>query len=411
MPDFGLHSMNSVHEEEQDGFDKDDKNREEETRTQEMNKEVYPDYGDDYDDYVQKRRRKLFFVAEDANGTLEESPDERGRMKDFKNRKKKGGLPQPQKESRKSSKRVFKKDLHQNGTDVKQEDSNKKVEPIKRKVRHAKRQNVKADVKPLQTNSSVLVDNGEIKAKQQPTVLPQKPSPDPRPIQRSQKANDTKIKTFKDSAFKNQDRHATEPQKNAMTNRQKLPGREGALHPAINSRFTTSSRDGNRFIIKSNEVETDPKKTLRKKEIELNKPLQKDLDNHINKDEINTRRKNDKKWSYLKKEGGQAEEDVTSHNGTDSRRNPTKRYSDSVWEQQEDFPIEPDEEDLTPAPVFDIQVNWNQTIQVNQLDLQSQRSNWIDLSCNVSGNLLLNPSEALTVVYAFMDRLNAKHNG
>lgn len=408
--DFGLHKMNSVHEEKQDGFDNDDKNGEEETRTHEMNNDVYPDYGDDYDDYVQNRRRKLFFVAEDANRTVEESPDERGRVKDFKNRKEQGGIPQPQEESRKSSKRVFKKDLHQNRTDVKQEDSNKKVNPIKTKVRQAKKQKVKADVKPVQTNSSVLVDNREIKAKQQTAVLPQKARPDPRPVQRSQKANNTKIKTSKDSAFKNQDRHDTDPQKVTVTNRQKLPGRERALNPAINSRFTTSSRDGNRFIIKSNEVETDPRKTLREKEIELNKPLQNDLDNHINKDEINTHRKKAKKWSYLKEEGGQAE-DITSHNRTDSRGIPTKRDSDSVWEQQDDLPIEPDEEDPTPAPVFDIQVNWNQTFQVNQLDLQSQRSDWIDLRCNVSGNLLLNPSEALTVVYAFMDRLNAKHNG
>uniref|UniRef100_A0A3B3U8F0 Beta-1,4-N-acetylgalactosaminyltransferase n=1 Tax=Poecilia latipinna TaxID=48699 RepID=A0A3B3U8F0_9TELE len=140
-------------------------------------------------------------------------------------------------------------------------------------------------------------------------------------------------------------------------------------------------------------------------------PLQKDLDNHINSDKMSTRGKTFKKESYLRGEWDHAGEEDGDHNRTESRGNATRGDSDSMWEQQGDMAMDPDEEDLTPAPVFDTRVNWNQTFQVNHLDLQSRRSDWIDLSCNVSGNLLLNPSDALTVVYAFMDRLNEKHKG
>ncbi|KAK6318170.1 hypothetical protein J4Q44_G00114610 [Coregonus suidteri] len=67
--------------------------------------------------------------------------------------------------------------------------------------------------------------------------------------------------------------------------------------------------------------------------------------------------------------------------------------------------------DSTPPPVFDPEVNWAQTFQVTPVDLQAMRSDWIDLRCNVSGNLLLRPRDALPVVKAFMDKLNHRHHG
>nr|XP_040019798.1 beta-1,4-N-acetylgalactosaminyltransferase 3 [Gasterosteus aculeatus aculeatus] len=56
-------------------------------------------------------------------------------------------------------------------------------------------------------------------------------------------------------------------------------------------------------------------------------------------------------------------------------------------------------------------VNWNQTFQISYLKHQAHRSDRIDLRCNVTGNLLLQSSGALTVVKAFMRQLNNKHHG
>uniref|UniRef100_A0A8C9U212 Beta-1,4-N-acetylgalactosaminyltransferase n=1 Tax=Scleropages formosus TaxID=113540 RepID=A0A8C9U212_SCLFO len=69
-----------------------------------------------------------------------------------------------------------------------------------------------------------------------------------------------------------------------------------------------------------------------------------------------------------------------------------------------------DYEMINPA-LFDPEVNWGQTFEVNPMDLQVLRSDWIDLQCNVSGNLLLKHSEALPVVEAFMRNLNQKNPG
>uniref|UniRef100_A0A3B4FNQ5 Hexosyltransferase n=1 Tax=Pundamilia nyererei TaxID=303518 RepID=A0A3B4FNQ5_9CICH len=113
----------------------------------------------------------------------------------------------------------------------------------------------------------------------------------------------------------------------------------------------------------------------------------------------------DKRWSD-RKEG---EEDELS-NRAEKRKDTTEGEKRYFWERQEDFEGT-DDEDLTPAPVFDTQVNWNQTFHVNHLDLQAQRSDWIDLQCNISGNLLLHSNDALPIVKMFMDQLNKKHHG
>ncbi|XP_051580880.1 beta-1,4-N-acetylgalactosaminyltransferase 3-like [Myxocyprinus asiaticus] len=65
--------------------------------------------------------------------------------------------------------------------------------------------------------------------------------------------------------------------------------------------------------------------------------------------------------------------------------------------------------ELVNKAVFDVEVNWAQTFQVSPLDLHSTRSDWIDLKCNVSGNLLLSELDALSVVDAFMKKLNKKY--
>uniref|UniRef100_A0A8C9VKG9 Beta-1,4-N-acetylgalactosaminyltransferase n=2 Tax=Scleropages formosus TaxID=113540 RepID=A0A8C9VKG9_SCLFO len=92
---------------------------------------------------------------------------------------------------------------------------------------------------------------------------------------------------------------------------------------------------------------------------------------------------------------------------------PTKKDEGGEWGLPRESEVEEegvDYEMINPA-LFDPEVNWGQTFEVNPMDLQVLRSDWIDLQCNVSGNLLLKHSEALPVVEAFMRNLNQKNPG
>lgn len=383
MLDFGFHGRQSVLD-EVDAFDNEAFQREKEAILDQIDNVLLPDYGDDYDDYAKRSKRKLFSLVMQENNTLNPS-DTRLHVDQFNRSKEVNDDPQPQPELQKPAvghqgTTEYQRSLQQNQT--KTESPVKKVKQVKPKGKRPRR---RQKVKSVETNlQSIPVVRERLKGKER-AVPSENLNSEQHQMRRSHRTIHTQIQRLKNS-----ETNTALPEKPTADMQRSLITRQAEIDPITKKHLTTQKRVTSYGI---KQKVTYKRKHLRHKAEKISKPLQHDSENSIHKSKAMAKGKT---FSHTN-----VDEDEV-YNTTENKR----ANRDSHWGREED-----NDEDVDPPLVFDTEVYWNQTFQVNPLDFQTMRSDWIDLQCNVSGNLLLQSSDALDVVKDFMDQLNKKHNG
>ncbi|XP_029951214.1 beta-1,4-N-acetylgalactosaminyltransferase 3 isoform X2 [Salarias fasciatus] len=367
--DFAFKRRKSIFRDEDRDEDYRVKKQETQSRLDHVDNALFPDYGDDFDDYALKRRRRIFSVdAEESDNELSKIHHQQDQAA-----------------------------VKQSGPDEKA----KQVQPTVNvtRLKAPKKRRVARVARSL---PPLPVDNEPLQAKQQASNRSGQ-------IQRLNKSNRTQIRRPKGSQYQNLERAAPLPEKGQVYKRRKFKTKEKDRKQATTKNTTIFRRENNPLLERQHEKDTDIK-SPRDEETHLNMDQSQDLQNDVHRAKINEREKKDINWSDTQVKNDHMEKENNFSKTTMRRGKVGVGEEDSSWLLGGDFE-DAYEEETTPKIEYDTVVSWNQTFQVNLVDLQAIRSDWIDLKCNISGNLLLHSSDALPIVTAFMEQLNAKHNG
>ncbi|XP_037624421.1 beta-1,4-N-acetylgalactosaminyltransferase 3 isoform X1 [Sebastes umbrosus] len=372
--------------------------REKKAKPAQVDNKLFQDYGDDYDDYAKRNRRKLFsLVMQETNNMLKNTSDTTMHVDESQ-----GKFPKPPPEPQKPAERLQSSQtsihhpaLQQNRKESKLEGRVKKAEQIKpkRKLRPAKKQKLKSVETAVRPNPLKPVDSEQLKAKEGPAIPSQQLNSKQHRRQRYRKMNQTQIQRLKDSKLQPLERDAALPDK---AEEQRFVIREMERQLPTTKRFIPAQRDLDQLGDRLNQWDIDARHR-RNKVIKMKMPLQ----------GLETNDKLDKSDTKVEDQEGKEDE---VYNQAESWRD-TK--INSLWGKEGDYDQDFDggPYDDEPALVFDTEVKWSQTFQVSHLDLQAQRTDRINLGCGVLGNLLLHSRDALPIVKAFMDQLYEKHPG
>ncbi|KAM3870579.1 beta-1,4-N-acetylgalactosaminyltransferase 3 [Diretmus argenteus] len=383
--DFSFQQRKPVLDEEKDGWE------DGADQHQKMDNALLPDYGDDYDDYARRRRRKIFSLdTQNTESELKNTSDAGLHIYRMKSRQGNGDVLPTQAATENPAEHDVKKPAEQmqsmptlalkhptlqehSRADLKPESVVRQIEQIKStgRPRPAKRQKMNSVKTEMNAGQRIPVQRAQARAKAWPVS----------PSQNLQV---------------NSKRRVWRPVTKSKDNQAQ---RLKELQPTAIKRSTAAQ------LNQRDEVTW---KSFRE-EVEKNMSLEKDIDNTIHRATKTTRYK----WLDTRGEEDPVGEEREVNKRAERKRANRESERDSWWGpgDSEGGDAEDPAYDLTPAPVFDPEVNWRQTFQLNQLDLQALRSDWIDLRCNVSGNLMIHASDAQPMVRAFMEKLNLKHRG
>ncbi|XP_053742560.1 beta-1,4-N-acetylgalactosaminyltransferase 3 [Synchiropus splendidus] len=327
-------------------IDDEDDVRTKEDERKEMKNDVLSDYGDDYDDYVFKRRRKIFSVeGQESNNAKKNSSANDIKLDLQKKRPDIEGVLKPRPQKQAEPQVLSTKKPRQN--QIKERNSVKRMRDKKKGV-----------LKAAQTQKAKVGGNSE--------------------LEEARERGAVKSKQAADVPEKDQKSHVLEIVDNRI--------------PLLDPNPPVPKKKKRERFIKLNQERAATPLLPPKKDIH-DVPLKKGNSSHrayplnernsAHEGEGVTKARQFKKWDLW-------------NDGDEDDFNENEDVEDDEWEAKKER-----------ALVFDTEVNWNRTFKVNRNPrYQSDR---INLQCNVSGNLQLSSSDAMFVVNTFMEKLHENH--